>query len=235
MFSLPTLIITIPSVIIVLIWVGSMYGSRLRITTASLFALGFISTFVAGGVTGFFLAQPTLDSYLHATYFVVGHFHLVMGVAAIFGIFCGTYFWLPKMTGRMMNEGLGKAHFWLTFVGTYAIFLPMYYLGMAGNVRRYSAFVDNYLAPLLPLHKFITMAALATGAAQFLFLYNLIHSRFRGKVAARNPWDATSLEWTVDSPPPFDNFGDKVPVVYRDPFEYGVESGDRDYVMQDEA
>jgi cytochrome c oxidase subunit 1 len=234
-FSLPTLIITIPSVIIVLIWVGSMYGSRLRITTASLFALGFISTFVAGGVTGFFLAQPTLDSYLHATYFVVGHFHLVMGVAAIFGIFCGTYFWLPKMTGRMMNEGLGKAHFWLTFVGTYAIFLPMYYLGMAGNVRRYSAFVDNYLAPLLPLHKFITMAALATGAAQFLFLYNLIHSRFRGKVAARNPWDATSLEWTVDSPPPFDNFGDKVPVVYRDPFEYGVESEDRDYVMQDEA
>jgi cytochrome c oxidase subunit 1 len=190
---------------------------------------------VAGGVTGFFLAQPTLDSYLHATYFVVGHFHLVMGVAAIFGIFCGTYFWLPKMTGRMMSEGLGKAHFWLTFVGTYAIFLPMYYLGMVGNVRRYSAFVDNYLAPLLPLHKFITIAALATGAAQFLFLYNLIHSRLSGKLAARNPWEATSLEWTVDSPPPFDNFGAKTPVVYRDPFEYGVDKEDRDYVMQHEG
>jgi cytochrome c oxidase subunit I len=232
MFSFPTLIITIPSTIITLIWIGSLYGSKLRITSASLFALGFISLFVSGGVSGFFLAQPSIDIYLHATYFVVGHFHLVMGVASIFGIFAGTYFWFPKMFGRTMNEGLGKLHFWLTFVGAYCIFMPFHYLGFAGNVRRYSAFVEDYLQPLLPVHKFISIAALVTGAAQFIFLYNLIYSRFRGKPATDNPWEATSLEWSVPSPPPFDNFGGKHPVVYHDPYQYGIEGSTGDYVMQ---
>ena len=232
-FSFPTLIITIPSTIIVLIWLGSLYGSKLRINTASLFALGMISMFISGGVSGFFLAQPSLDILLHATYFVVGHFHLVMAVAAIFGIFSGTYFWFPKMFGRMMNESLGKLHFWLTFVGTYAIFMPFHYLGLAGNVRRYQAFVADYLAPLIPLHKFITVAALATGAAQFIFLYNLIHSRFRGEKATDNPWQSTSLEWaTPTTPPPYDNFGGKLPVVYHDPYQYGVQGSAGDYVMQ---
>jgi len=232
-FSFPTLIITIPSTIIVLIWMGSLYGSRLRINTASLFALGMISMFISGGVSGFFLAQPSLDIMLHATYFVVGHFHLVMAVAAIFGIFSGTYFWFPKMYGRMMNETIGKIHFWLTFVGTYCIFMPFHYLGLAGNVRRYQAFVDDYLQPLIPVHKFITVAALATGAAQFLFLYNLIHSRFWGKPAPNNPWESTSLEWaTPSSPPPFDNFGGTLPTVYHDPYQYGIEGSTGDYVMQ---
>jgi cytochrome c oxidase subunit I len=233
-FSFPTLIITIPSTIIVLIWLGSLYGSKLRINTASLFALGFISMFISGGVSGFFLAQPSLDIMLHATYFVVGHFHLVMAVAAIFGIFAGTYFWFPKMFGRMMNETLGKLHFWLTFVGAYCIFMPFHYLGMAGNVRRYQAFVADYMQHLIPVHKFITVAALATGAAQLIFLYNLIHSRFWGKPAPDNPWQATSLEWsTPSSPPPFDNFGGKLPVVYHDPYQYGIEGSTGDYVMQD--
>jgi cytochrome c oxidase subunit 1 len=232
-FSFPTLAITIPSTIVVLIWIGSLYGSRLRINSASLFALGFISMFVSGGVSGFFLAQPSLDIMLHATYFVVGHFHLVMAVAAIFGIFAGTYYWFPKVTGRMMNEALGKIHFWFSFVGAYCIFMPFHYLGMAGNVRRYSAFVDDFLQPLIPLHKFITIAALVTGAAQFIFLYNLIYSRFKGAVAPQNPWEATSLEWTIPSPPPFDNFGGKLPVVYHDPYQYGVEGSAGDYVMQD--
>src|SRR5690242_20871845 len=169
-FSFPTLIITIPATMIVLMWIGSLYGSRLRINSASLFALGFISMFVTGGVSGFFLAQPSIDIMLHATYFVVGHFHMVMAVAAIFGIFSGTYFWFPKMTGHMMNESLGKLHFWLTFIGTYCIFMPFHYLGLAGNVRRYSAFVDDFLVPLIPLHRFITVAALCTGAAQLIFL-----------------------------------------------------------------
>ncbi|HTS56697.1 MAG TPA: cbb3-type cytochrome c oxidase subunit I [Terriglobales bacterium] len=232
-FSFPTLIITIPSTIIVLIWLGSLYGSKLRINTASLFALGMISMFISGGVSGFFLAQPSLDILLHATYFVVGHFHLVMAVAAIFGIFAGTYFWFPKMFGRMMNESLGKLHFWLTFVGTYCIFMPFHYLGLAGNVRRYQAFVVDYMAPLIPLHKFITVAALATGAAQFIFLYNLIHSRFRGEPATDNPWESTTLEWaTPTTPPPFDNFGGKLPVVYHDPYQFGVQGSAGDYVMQ---
>src|SRR5438876_486918 len=232
-FSFPTLIITIPSTILVLIWLGSLYGARLRITSASLFALGFVSMFISGGVSGFFLAQPSVDIMLHATYFVVGHFHMVMGVAAMFGIFAGTYFWFPKMFGRMMNETLGKIHFWCSFVGTYCIFMPFHYLGMAGNVRRYQAFVNDYTQPLIPLHRFITVAALFTGAAQLIFVYNLIHSRFWGKPAPDNPWQATSLEWSTPStPPPHNNFGDKLPEVYHDPYQYGVESSVGDYVMQ---
>jgi cytochrome c oxidase subunit 1 len=231
-FSFPTLVITIPSTVIVLIQVFSLYGSKLRINSASLFSLGFISMFVAGGVSGFFLAQPSIDIMLHATYFVVGHFHMVMGVAAMFGIFAGTYFWFPKMFGRMMNETLGKIHFWLSFVGAYCIFMPFHYLGMAGNVRRYSTFTDDFLQPLIPVHRFITVAALITGAAQLIFLYNLIHSRFWGKPAPDNPWEATSLEWSAATPPPFDNFGGKHPVVYHDPYQYGVQSSVGDYVMQ---
>jgi len=191
-FSFPTLIITIPSTIVVLIWLGSLYGAKIRINSASLFALGFISMFISGGVSGFFLAQPSVDIMLHATYFVVGHFHMVMGVAAMFGIFAGTYFWFPKMFGRMMNETLGKVHFWCTFVGTYAIFMPFHYLGLAGNVRRYQAFVVEYMQPLIPVHQFITVAALFTGAVQIIFLFNLIYSRFKGEVASDNPWQATS-------------------------------------------
>ncbi len=232
-FSFPTLMITIPATIMTLIWLGSLYGSNLRINSASLFCLGFISMFVSGGVSGFFLAQPSIDIYLHATYFVVGHFHMVMGVAAIMGVFAGTYFWFPKMTGRMMNETLGRWHFFLTLIGTYAIFMPFHYLGLAGNVRRYSAFQDDFLVPLIPVHKFITYAALFTGAAQLIFLANLAYSRFKGPVAAANPWECTSLEWsTPSSPPPFDNFGGQHPVVHHDPYQYGVKSSTGDYIMQ---
>jgi cytochrome c oxidase subunit 1 len=232
-FSFPTLLITIPSTILVLIWIGSLYGAKLRINAASLFALGFISMFVTGGVSGFFLAQPSIQILLHATYFVVAHFHFTMAIAALFGIFSGTYFWFPKMWGRMMNDTLGKLHFWLTFVGVYSIFMPMHYLGLAGNVRRYQAFVVDYMQPFVGVHRFITIAALFTGAAQLIFLYNLIHSRFWGKPAPNNPWQATSLEWSTPSPPPHDNFGGRHVVVYHDPYQYGVESSTGDYVMQD--
>lgn len=232
LFSLPTLTITIPATIITLIWLGSLYGANIQINTASLFALGFISVFVSGGVSGFFLAQPSIDAYLHATYFVVGHFHMIMGVAAIFGIFSGTYFWFPKVTGRMMNEKLGMLHFWITFAGTYCIFMPFHYLGLVGNVRRYSSFVDDFMPALMPVHRFITIAALITGAAQFIFLFNLIYSRFKGKPAPENPWKATSLEWSVPSPPPRDNFGGVHPVVHHDPYQYGVKGLNGDFVMQ---
>jgi len=231
-FSFPTLIITIPATIIVLIWLGSLYGSRMRLNTPCLFSLGMISMFITGGISGFFLAQPSLDIMLHATYFVVGHFHFVMAVSAMFGIFAGTYFWFPKMFGRMMNDTLGKIHFWLSFVGAYCIFIPFHYLGLASNVRRYQAFTDDYLQRLLPVHRFITVAAIATGVAQLIFLYNVIHSRFWGKPATDNPWEATSLEWSTTSPPPFDNFGGTLPVVYHDPYQYGIEGSTGDYVMQ---
>ncbi|HEY6304260.1 MAG TPA: cbb3-type cytochrome c oxidase subunit I [Terriglobales bacterium] len=232
-FSFPTLLITIPSTIIVLIWIGSLYGAKLRINSASLFALGFISLFITGGVSGFFLAQPSIQILLHATYFVVAHFHFTMAIAAIFGIFSGTYFWFPKMWGRMMNETLGKVHFWCSFVGVYAIFMPFHYLGLAGNVRRYSSFPADFMQPLVGVHQFITVAALFTGAAQLIFLYNFIHSRFRGEPAPDNPWQGTSLEWSTTSPPPWDNFGGRHMVVYHDPYQYGVQSSTGDYVMQD--
>jgi cytochrome c oxidase subunit I len=232
-FSVPTLAITIPSTIITLIWLGSLYGANIQINSATLFALGFVSMFVSGGVGGFFLAQPSIDIYLHATYFVVGHFHMVMGVAGAFAILSGTYFWFPKMTGRMMSETLGKLHFWITFAGAYCVFMPFLYLGLAGNVRRYSAFVDDFMAPLMPLHRFITISAFVTGGAQLIFLFNLIHSRFLGERVPENPWKATSLEWSIPSPPPWKNFGGKRPVVYHDPYQYGVTGMAGDFVMQD--
>jgi len=232
LFSVPTLIITIPATIMTLLLTASIYGGKMRFETPALFCLGFISVFISGGISGFYLAQPSLDTYLHATYFVVAHFHFVMAVASLFGVFAGTYFWFPKMFGRMMNETLGKWHFWLTFLGVYCVFMPMHYLGLVGNVRRYSAFVDDYLAPLIPVHKFITIAALLTGAAQLIFLWNLIWSRFRGPVASQNPWEATSLEWSTTSPPPFTNFSAH-PVVTNGPNEYGVDAPDgTDFVMQ---
>src|SRR5271154_877997 len=232
-FSVPTLIITIPASIVTLNWIGTVFGARLRLHTAGLFAIGFISVFVTGGLSGFFLAQPSLDIYLHATYFVVGHFHMVMGVAAIFGMFAGTYFWFPKMFGRMMSEPLGKLHFWVTFIGVYCIFMPMHFIGLEGIPRRYSSFVNDLMQPLMPVHEFMTIAALITGASQFIFLFNLFWSMYKGPKAPDNPWQATTLEWTIPSPPPFDNFGGRHPVVYRGPYEFSVEGTPDDFVMQD--
>jgi cytochrome c oxidase subunit 1 len=198
-----------------------------------LFALGALANFILGGVTGIPLGADASDIYLHDTYFVIAHFHNTLVPTAVIAGFAGIYFWFPKMFGRMMNEGLGKLHFWLTFIGVYCVFMPMHYLGLAGNVRRYSAFTDDYLIPLIPVHKFITVAALLTGAAQFIFLFNLIWSRFKGPIASENPWEATSLEWSTTSPPPFDNFGGRHMVVYHGADEYGVQSSDgKDYIMQ---
>src|SRR2546428_4724876 len=221
-FSLLTMAIGVPSAIKTFNWLGTLWGGRLRFTTAMLFSIGFVSLFVTGGLSGLFLAQPAVDTSLHATYFVVAHFHMVMGVAAIFGMFAGTYFWFPKMFGRMMNETWGKVHFWFTFVGVYCIFMPMHFIGIQGAIRRYSTWTDNYLIPMIPVHKFMTLWALITGAAQFIVLINAFWSMFNGEKASVNPWEGTSLEWTVPSPPPWDNFAGKHPVVYHGPYEYGV-------------
>ncbi|HMK24048.1 MAG TPA: cbb3-type cytochrome c oxidase subunit I [Terriglobales bacterium] len=232
-FSILTMGIGVPSAIKTFNWLGTIHGGRVRFHTPMLFAIGFVSLFVSGGLSGPFLAQPTLDIPLHDTYFVVGHFHLIMGVAAIFGIFAATYYWFPKMFGRTMSEGLGKLHFWITFVGTYAIFMPMHYLGMAGHPRRYSQLTElKYLHHLLPVQEFMTYAAFITIAAQFIFLINLFWSMFKGKKATDNPWDATTLEWTTATPPPHDNFGGHTPVVNHGPYEYGVPGAARDFVMQ---
>jgi len=234
-FSYMTMAIGVPSAIKTFNWLGTIWKGKVRLTTPMLYAIGFVSLFVSGGLSGPFLAQPSLDIPLHDTYFVVAHFHLIMGVAAIFGIFAATYYWFPKMFGRMMNDGLGKIHFFLTFIGTYAIFMPMHYLGLAGHPRRYSQLTEvSYLHGLMPLQHFITIAAFITIGAQLLFLVNLFWSMFKGPKAPINPWEATTLEWTVPSPPPHDNFGGKTPVVYHGPYEYSVPGAPQDFVMQND-
>ncbi len=173
---------------------------------------------------------------LHATYYVVGHFHLVMGVASIFGIFAATYYWFPKMFGRMMNEPLAKVHFWLTFAGAYCIFMPMHFVGIAGGIRRYADWTGaNYLAALQPLHRFMTIAAFVTAAAQIIFFYNFFRSLSKGARASVNPWNGTTLEWTTASPPPFDNFNGDYPRVYRGPYEYSVPGASQDFLPQNVA
>jgi cytochrome c oxidase subunit I len=232
-FSIMTMLIGVPSAIKTFNWLGTINHGRVRFQTPMLFGIGFVSLFVSGGLSGPFLAQPVLDIPLHDTYFVVGHFHLIMGVAAIFGIFAGTYYWFPKMFGRMMNESLGRLHFVITLIGTYAIFMPMHYLGMAGQTRRYSQFTEvQYMTRLIPVQTFMTYAAFITIAVQLVFVFNLFWSMFKGPKASDNPWEATTLEWTTTTPPPHDNFGGRTPVVYHGPYEYSVPGAAKDYVMQ---
>ncbi len=232
-FSIMTMAIGVPSAIKTFNWLGTIYHGKVRFHTPMLFAIGFVSLFVSGGLSGPFLAQPVLDIPLHDTAFVVAHFHLIMGVAAIFGIFAATYYWFPKMFGRMMNEPWGKIHFFITLIGAYCIFMPMHWLGMAGQPRRYSQFTElNYLHNLIPLNTFITYAAIITISAQFIFLINLFWSMWKGPKASDNPWEATTLEWTTATPPPHDNFGGHTPVVYHGPYEYSVPGAAKDYIMQ---
>jgi len=232
-FSILTMCIGVPSAIKTFNWLGTMWKGHIRFDSPMLYAIGFVSLFVSGGLSGPFLAQPVLDIPLHDTYFVVGHFHLIMGVAAIFGIFAATHYWFPKMFGRMMNEPLARIHFFITLAGTYAIFMPMHYLGMAGQTRRYSQFTEvAYQSKLLPLQTFMTYAAFVTIGAQFIFVINLFWSMFKGPKASDNPWDASTLEWTTATPPPHDNFGGKTPVVNNGPYEYGVPGAAKDFVMQ---
>jgi cytochrome c oxidase subunit 1 len=236
-FSVMTMTIGVPSAIKTFNWIGTLWGGQIRFTTAMLFALGFVSLFISGGISGIFLGQPALDLYFHDTYFVVGHFHMIMGVAAIFGMFAGTFYWFPKMFGRMLNETLGKIHFFITFIGVYAIFTPMHFLGIAGNPRRYPDFKDyDFMKEhhLMDVHLFMTIAAAITITAQLIFVFNLFWSMKKGAKAPMNPWEATTLEWTVSSPPPFDNFAGVHPVVNHGPYEYSVPGAPRDYVMQND-
>src|SRR5258705_1192624 len=232
-FSIMTMGIGVPSAIKTFNWLGTLMRGRIRFTSPMLFAIGFVSLFVTGGISGPFLAQPVLDIYLHETYFVIAHFHLIMGVASIFGIFGATYYWFPKMFGKMMNETLAKLHFWLTFVGAYAIFMPMHYSGMAGQLRRYSQGTEvAWIKALTPIQVFISIAAFITIGSQFIFLFNLFWSMWKGKRASDNPWEATTLEWITATPPPHDNFGVRTPVVHNVPYEYSVPGAPKDFVMQ---
>jgi cytochrome c oxidase subunit I len=235
-FSISTMAVAVPSAVKTFNWLATLWGGQIRFATPMLYSIGFISFFVTGGVTGVMLAMPAVDIFLHDTYFVVAHFHIIMGVAAIFAVFAGIQFWFPKMFGRTMSESLGKIHFALTLAGVYAIFMPMHFLGISGGLRRYAEFTEfAFLRPLQPLHVFISIAAFATAAAQLIFLFNCFWSIRNGRRAGVNPWEATSLEWTIASPPPHDNFGEVEPVVHRGPYDYSLPGTPKDYMMQTEG
>ena len=236
-FATTTLIIAVPTAIKVYNWVLTLWRGDIHLTLPMLFALAFIVTFINGGLTGLFLGNVVVDVPLSDTMFVVAHFHMVMGVAPIMVIFGAIHHWYPKVTGRMLNEAMGHVHFWITFLGAYAIFFPMHYLGLMGVPRRYYELGETAFIPdsAHTLNIFITMAALIVGAAQLLFVFNLEWSLRWGKKAVGNPWRATTLEWqTPQTPPVHGNWGKELPVVYRWPYDYSVPGAAEDFLPQNQ-
>jgi cytochrome c oxidase subunit 1 len=236
-FATTTLIIAVPTAIKVYNWVLTLWRGNIRLNVPMLFAIGFIFTFINGGLTGLFLGNVTVDLPLSDTYFVVAHFHMVMAVSPILVVFGAIYHWYPKITGRMLDDTLGKIHFWMTFLGTYAIYYPMHYLGFEGLPRRYFSYGDTQFISdsSQDLNAAITVAAILVAGAQLFFLYNLFISYFRGRASGHNPWEATTLEWqTPHTPPKHGNF-DELPLVYRWAYDYGVPGAVDDYIPQNVA
>ena len=233
-FALLASSLGVPATILLISWLGTLWGARVQLNAAMLFALGFISLFISGGLSGIFLARHDLATAAISDDFVTGHFHLVMGVAATFAILGALFFWFPKMFGRRLNESLGKIHFWLTFAGVYCAFMPMHWLGLIAHSRVSPVSALASLATAgSAIRNFITFAILLTVFAQGLFLVNFLWSLFRGeKVLACNPWRATTLEWSVSSPPPADDFGARDPVVYRGAYEFSLPGLAEDFVPQ---
>jgi cytochrome c oxidase subunit 1 len=232
-FTFTTLLIAIPSAVKAFNYITTLWKGNIQYTPAMLFSIGLVSTFVTGGLTGVILGDSALDINVHDTYFVVAHFHIVMGLSAIFGMFAGVYHWFPKMYGRMMNKSMGYAHFWLTFITAYGVFFPMHFLGMAGLPRRYysnTAFpmFDN----LADINVLITYFAIIGGAAQLIFIFNFFYSIWRGPKASQNPWRANSLEWTTPVEHLHGNWPGDVPVVHRWAYDYSKPGYDEDFVPQ---
>jgi cytochrome c oxidase subunit 1 len=236
-FATSTLIIAIPTAIKVYNWLLTLWRGDIHLRVPMLFALGFLFTFIHGGLSGLFLGNVSVDVPLSDTFFVVGHFHMVMGVSPVLVIFGAIYHWYPKVTGRMWNDMLGKVHFWITFLGVYAIFLPMHYIGVLGVPRRYYALGETAFIPesVHLANQAISIAAFMVAASQILFFYNMIWSYFRGPKADPNPWGAASMEWqTPDTPPKHGNWGPKLPTVYRWAYDYSVPGAPRDFIAQNE-
>jgi len=228
-FAVGTLAITVPFTIVGVNLVASLWGGRFRFDTPLLFVLGLVSFVGTGGLGGLFLGNAVSDMYLHATYFVVGHFHFMIGWVTLFGVFAGTYYWFPKMFGRAMNETLGKLHFWLSFPSVYVIFLTMHFLGFTGMMRHiYDPTQYEFLKRIAGLNQVVSVAAFVLFGAQLLFLWNFAWSLWRGRrVAEADPWQANTLEWTTPSPPPHGNWPDELPEVETGPYEYGPGLADR--------
>ncbi|MEQ8302229.1 MAG: cbb3-type cytochrome c oxidase subunit I [Cyclobacteriaceae bacterium] len=232
-FTLLTLIIAVPSAVKIFNYVTTLWKGNIIFTPAMLFSIGLVSFFLSGGITGIFLGNSAVDIQLHDTYFVVAHFHLVMGAASFFGMLAGVYHWFPKMFGRMMDDTLGKIHFWFTFVGVYLVFFPMHYIGIAGFPRRYYSWTNFELFDSFhDLNMLVSVAAILTLAAQFVFIFNFFYSMFRGKLAPANPWKSNALEWTTPRNPQHGNWPGEIPTVYRWPYDYSKPGAKEDYIPQ---
>jgi len=233
-FTFTTLLIAIPSAVKVFNYLTTLWRGSIRFTPAMLFAIAFVSTFITGGLTGLILGNSALDINVHDTYFVVGHFHIVMGVSAIYGMFAGVYHWFPKMYGRMMNKKLGYIHFWLTFISAYGVFFPMHFLGLAGLPRRY---YTNSSFPmfdgLTDINEVITFFSIIGGLVQLLFIFNFFYSIFKGTKSTQNPWESNTLEWTAPIERIHGNWPGEIPEVKRWPYDYSKPGMDKDFVMQD--
>ena len=234
-FTFTTLLIAIPSAVKVFNFLTTLWKGNIRFTTAMLFAIGTVSTFITGGLTGIILGDSALDINVHDTYFVVGHFHIVMGLSAIYGMYAGVYHWFPKMYGRMMNKGLGYLHFWGTFICAYGVFFPMHFLGLAGLPRRY---YQNSSFPmfdgLTDINAVITFFALAGAVFQFIFIFNFFYSIFKGTKASKNPWQANTLEWTTPVERIHGNWPGELPTVHRWAYDYSKPGADKDFILQTE-
>jgi cytochrome c oxidase subunit 1 len=237
-FVFTTLLIAIPSAVKVFNYITTLWKGSLVLTPAMLFAIGLVSTFITGGVTGIILADSALDIMLHDTYFVVAHFHIVMGMSAVFGMFAGVYHWFPKMFGRMMNTRLGYAHFWVTLIGAYGVFFPMHFVGLAGAPRRYydyssySEFDNNSFELMMDLNQIITVFAILAALGQVIFLFNFFYSIFRGPKAPQNPWNSTTLEWTTPVEAIHGNWPGDLPTVHRWPYDYSKPGASQDFITQ---
>lgn len=233
-FVLLTLLIAVPSAIKVFNWLTTLWRGNIRFTPAALFAIGFVSLFISGGLTGIFLGNSTIDIHLHDTMFVIAHFHIVMGVASMFGMFAGVYHWYPKMFGRYLNNTLGYIHFWVTIIGAYLIFWPMHYEGLAGVPRRYlDKSIWHSFSQFGDLDKMITVVSVIVFAMQLMFLFNFFYSIWKGrKVTNANPWGANTLEWTTPIRPGHGNWVGEIPEVHRWAYDYGKDG--RDFIPQTE-
>ncbi|MFT4522659.1 MAG: cytochrome c oxidase subunit 1 [Bacteroidia bacterium] len=233
LFLIMTLIIAVPSAVKTFNYLATLWRGSIRFTNGMMFAIGLVSLFITGGLTGIFLGNAALDIQLHDTYFVVAHFHLVMGSSAIFGMMAGIYHWFPRMYGRMMNKTLGYIHFWLTFAAAYMVFFPMHFQGLAGVPRRYYTFeLLPEFAPWLDVNVFITLAAIMGGTAQIIFLYNFFSSIFFGEKSVQNPWEANTLEWTAPVEHMHGNWPGAIPHVHRWAYDYSKPGSDTDFIPQ---
>lgn len=216
----------LPASILLMSWFGTLWNSKVRLTTAMLFALGFVSLFLSGGLSGLFLTRNDLGSVFTGDDFITGHFHLVMGIAATFAMLGALFFWFPKMFGRSLDERLGKIHFWITFIGVYCVFMPMHWLGLISHLNLSGARLTLATSTMSAIQSFVTIATLVTIAAQGIFLANFVKSlRKRSEAVEKNPWRATTLEWSLPSPPPLGNFTGAAPVVYRGAYEFRASNG----------